>query len=225
MSHKKTHIYFIPGMAAGVNIFDNSSFPNDAYSVHFLDWLIPEKNESISRYAKRMASNVKHDDCVLIGVSFGGVIAQEMYEFLRIKKLIIISSVKTRYELPRRMKLARLFYLYKLIPTQLILSSDDLTKFSIGPRSKKRLTIYQEYLSVRNKEYLDWAIKNMVCWDRKTIIENIMHIHGDKDIIFPIKYIDQCEILKGGTHIMILNKGRLLSKKIMKAIDNYYESL
>ena len=224
MSELKTHIYFIPGMAAGVNIFDNISLPEQDYSIHFLEWLLPEKNESISDYAKRMASNVKHENCVLIGVSFGGVIAQEMNAFLRIRKLIIISSVKTRNELPRRMKLARLFYLYKLIPTSLILSSDDLTKYNVGPRSKRRLKIYQEYLSVRNKEYLDWAIKNMVCWNRKTPLEEIVHIHGDKDIIFPIKYIDQCEILKGGTHIMILNKGKLLSKIILNAIDNKFES-
>ena len=219
MSQKKTHVYFIPGLAAGVKIFGNIELPSERYSVHFLEWLIPENNESISDYAKRMASFVTHENIVLVGVSFGGVIAQEMSVFLKIKKLIIISSVKTRHELPRRMKIARRFFIYKLIPTRFVLSANDLTRFNVGPKSKKRLRIYQEYLHVRDKKYLDWAIKNMVCWNRKTPVKNIIHIHGDKDLIFPIKYIKNCEVLNGGTHVMIINKGNLLSKILMMKID------
>ena len=81
------------------------------------------------------------------------------------------------------------------------------------------MRIYQEYLHVRDKKYLDWAIKNMVCWNRKTPVKNIIHIHGDKDLIFPIKYIKNCEVLNGGTHVMIINKGNLLSKILMMKID------
>src|SRR5690606_5556598 len=115
----------------------------------------------------------------------------------------IISSVKTRSELPRRMKLASLTKAYKLIPTSLVLSVEDLTKFSVGPKSKKRLLLYQQYLHVRDKQYLDWALEKMVTWEQKKKIENIIHIHGEKDMVFPIKYIEDCEVIKGGTHIMI----------------------
>ncbi len=155
----------------------------------FWNGLIPEKDESLEAYAKRMALDVKEKGAILIGVSFGGVVVQEMNDFLKLKKLIIISSVKTRNELPRRMKLASLTKAYKLIPTSLVLSAEDLTKFSVGPKSKKRLAMYQEYLHVRNKQYLDWALEKMVTWDRKEKIKNIIHIHGEKDPVFPIKYI------------------------------------
>ncbi|MBK5213775.1 MAG: alpha/beta hydrolase [Flavobacteriaceae bacterium] len=218
MNSEKTHLYFVPGMAAGSEIFRNIKLPRN-YEIHILEWLIPEKGESLKDYAQRMALCVKENGAVLVGVSFGGVVAQEMSVFLNLKKLIIISSVKTRNELPRRMKLASFTKAYKLIPTSLVLSVEDLTKFSVGPKSKKRLSLYQQYLHVRDKQYLDWALEKMVTWERKKKIENVVHIHGEKDMVFPIKYIEGCEVINGGTHIMILNKGQEISKKLLEIIE------
>ena len=218
MNSEKTHIYFVPGLAAGGEIFRNIKFPEN-YEVHILEWLIPEKFESLKEYAKRMADRISEKDSILIGVSFGGVVVQEMSQFLKLKKLIIISSVKSRNELPRRMKFASLTKAYKLIPTRLVLSADDLTKFAIGPKTKKRLSLYQQYLYVRDKRYLDWALEKMVTWNQMETMKEIVHIHGEKDMVFPIKYIADCIIIEGGTHIMILNKGREISQKLLEIFE------
>src|SRR5690554_4022630 len=165
MNSAKTFVYFIPGMAAGSEIFKNIRFPEAEFNVEVLEWLIPFQNESLKDYAQRMALRISEPNSILIGVSFGGVVAQEMNQFLNLRKLIIISSVKTRQELPRRMKIAARTGAYKLVPTRLVLSVDDLTKFSIGPRTKKRLSLYQQYLHVRDEHYLRWALEKMVTWD------------------------------------------------------------
>ena len=220
MIPKKTHCYFVPGLAASKEIFKNIRLPEDQFEIHILEWLIPEKDESISAYAQRMAAHVEHPNPVLLGVSFGGVVAQEMSAFLNLKKLIIVSSVKTRNELPKRLKAIRKTGIYKLVPTGWALSVKDLTKFAIGPRSRKRLKLYQEYLWMRDKVYLDWAIKQMVCWDRESPLTDIIHIHGDADIVFPIKNIEATHVLPQGTHIMILNKG----SKVSKLLENILKS-
>lgn len=214
-----THIYFVPGIAAGKEIFRNIKLPTDRYQIHIIEWMIPFKNESISQYAKRMAANVTETNSVLVGVSFGGVMVQEMSAFLALKKLVIISSVKTKNELPKRLKIAAKTKAYKLIPTSVVLSSADLTKYAIGPRSKKRLQMYNEYLHVRNKQYLDWAIENMVTWDCDRVRENVIHLHGDVDIVFPIENIKGAIICEGGTHIMILNKASWINKKLIEIIE------
>jgi pimeloyl-ACP methyl ester carboxylesterase len=219
MPHQKTTVYFVPGMAAGKEIFKNIRLPDNRYCLEILDWLIPEKEEKMPDYARRMAQRVKDPNFVLGGVSFGGVVAQEMAAYLNPKKLVIISSVKCRAELPKRMIVASKTGAYKLIPTGLVLSADDLTKFAIGPRSKKRLHLYQTFLNVRDQQYLDWAIKNMVCWDRKEADPSVIHIHGDSDIVFPIKYIKDCQVIEGGTHIMLLDKGKLISQKLLEVIE------
>jgi len=220
MIPKKTHCYFVPGLAASKEIFKNIRLPEDQFEIHILEWLIPEKGEALSAYAQRMAERVVHQDVVLIGVSFGGVVAQEMCAFFKPKQLIIISSVKTKHELPKRLKAVRKTGIYKLVPTGWALSVKDLTKLAIGPRSRKRLKLYQQYLWMRDKRYLDWAIKQMVCWERETPLTDITHIHGDADIVFPIKNIEATHILPQGTHIMILNKG----SKVSKLLENIMKS-
>ncbi len=216
MDKDKTVVYFVPGMAAGGEIFQNIRFPKEKYEIRILDWLIPENKESLIDYAKRMADRVVEPNAILIGVSFGGVVVQEMSRFLDLKKLIIISSVKSGQELPKTMKLAARTGVYKLLPTTLVSSTEDLTKFSIGPRSEKRLKLYQQYLHVRDKRYLSWALEKMVTWNRKEPLPEVIHIHGEKDSVFPIKYISECEVIHNGTHIMILNRGREISRLLLR---------
>jgi esterase/lipase len=45
-------------------------------------------------YAKRIAKKIKRENPVLIGVSFGGILVQEMAKHINTRKVIIISSVK-----------------------------------------------------------------------------------------------------------------------------------
>ncbi|TJY34132.1 alpha/beta hydrolase [Pontimicrobium aquaticum] len=206
MNQELIHVYFMPGMAANPSIFEFIKLPEDKFMIHLLEWVIPQPNETLVTYAKRMSSKIEYDDVVLLGVSFGGVLVQEMSKFLKLKKLIIVSSVKTKHELPIKMKLAKATKAYKLLPTQFVGNFDSFAKYAFGETIKKRVKLYKKYLSVNDKRYLDWAIHNMMCWEQEEVIPGIIHIHGDKDPVFPIKHITNCITVKGGTHVMIINK-------------------
>ena len=212
-------MYFVPGLAASKEIFRNIRLSEERYEIHILEWLLPKKKETLGAYAQRMAQRVKHRNIVLVGVSFGGVMAQEMSSFLDLKSLVIISSVKSKNELPLRLRLAKKVGAYKLLPTGWALSVKDLTKLAVGPRSKRRLLLYQEYLSVRDKQYLDWAIKQMVCWERAEANPVVHHIHGDQDSVFPLKYIKGARVIEGGNHAMILRKGSVVSKLLERIVE------
>jgi hypothetical protein len=58
----------------------------------------------------------------------------------------------------------------------------------------------------------------MVCWEQNEVIPNIIHIHGDKDAVFPMKYINDCINISNGTHIMILNKYKWFNENLPKLI-------
>ncbi|TVZ27730.1 hypothetical protein JM83_2790 [Gillisia sp. Hel_I_86] len=208
INNKIVHVYFMPGMAANPSIFEHIKLPEDKFRIHWLEWLIPEPNESLKEYALRMNSFIEHDNIALIGVSFGGMVVQEMSKYLKLKRLIIISSVKSRRELPRRMRYASNKGLVKFIPTSLLNHIDKFEKLAFGDFLKKRAELYKKYLSIRDVNYVDWALKNMINWDRKNPIPGIVHIHGDQDIVFPYKYINGCITVKGGTHIMVVNRFR-----------------
>jgi len=218
MSQELIHVYFMPGMAASPAIFEYIKLPDHQFKMHYLEWTIPIVGELISNYAKRMTERIKHDKVVLIGVSFGGILVQEMSKHIDLFKLIIISSVKTKYELPNRMKLSRITKLYKLVPTRVVGSLEALAKYAFGNSVKKRLHLYKKYLSVRDKVYLDWAIEQVVWWNQEKNIPGIIHIHGDKDSVFPIYHIKDCITVQGGTHIMIINKYKWFNENLPKII-------
>ena len=115
-----THVYLMPGMAANPTIFEYIKLPEDKYQIHWLEWQIPDKDETLQDYAKRMCKFVEHDNVVLLGVSFGGILVQEMSKFLNVKKLFVVSSVKSHHELPKRMKLLKYTKAYKILPTRLV---------------------------------------------------------------------------------------------------------
>ena len=211
----------MPGLAAGPSIFENIKLPEEQFEMYFLEWFLPIENESIESYALRMTQKITHDNPVLIGVSFGGVLVQEMAKIIQTDKVIIISSVKTNKEFPSRFKIARNTKAYKLIPTQLLADIEKLVKYAFGDNIvTKRIKLYEKYLSVRDKHYLDWAIETILCWNQKEINEAVIHIHGDEDEVFPIKHIRKCIVVKGGTHIMILNKFKWLNENLPKLIVN-----
>jgi len=210
----------MPGMAASSSIFERIKLPEEQFEMHFLEWVLPEKNETLVDYAKRMCQNIKHEDIVLIGVSFGGVLVQEMAQFINVRKTIIISSVKSNKELPSRMKIARITKIYKLVPTSLAQNVEVLAKYAFGDVVKKRLELYEKFLSMREKSYLDWAIDQILNWSRVEPDPKVIHIHGDADQVFPVKNIKEYIKVEGGTHIMIINKYRWINANLPQIILN-----
>jgi pimeloyl-ACP methyl ester carboxylesterase len=214
----KIPVYLMPGLAASAAIFERIALPEVTFEIVLLEWEIPLDQETLPDYAKRMTGKIKHPNPVLIGVSFGGILVQEMAAFVQARKVIIISSVKSNLEFPRRMKIAKTTKAYKLIPMSLILNIENLAKFSFGTKVNQRLKLYEKFLSVRDIRYLDWAIEKVILWDRTVADKNVIHIHGDADDVFPIKYISDCIVVKGGTHIMILNKYKWLNANLPEII-------
>ncbi len=215
----KIPIYFVPGLAASPKIFKNLRLPKEKFEMHFLEWIIPlSKDEPIEDYAKRMTEKITHKNPVFVGVSFGGIMVQEMSKHIDTKTIILISTIKQTSEMPKHFRFVRKTKLYYLFPALVINKIEYFSKFIFGKTIKKRIELYKVYLSERNRKYLKWAIKNVVCWKQEKPLKNTVHIHGNKDLVFPIKNIKDCQIIDEGTHIMILTK----AKKIKDIITNLF---
>ncbi len=218
MKQDLIHVYMMPGMAAEPTIFNRIKLPEDQFQIHWLEWMIPTENESLESYAKRMIAKIENDNIVLLGVSFGGVLVQEMSKYMNLKKLIVVSSVKSKYELPKRMKVAKFMKAYKFAPTQLLSNLDVLKKYAFNETIAKRIDLYKTYMAVSDKRYLDWALKQMLCWEQEEPIPGAIYIHGDKDAVFTHSCDGECIVIKGGTHIMIIFKSQWFNENLPKLI-------
>jgi pimeloyl-ACP methyl ester carboxylesterase len=211
---EKIPVYFMPGMAASPGIFKNINLPELNFESYWLEWFVPEKGMTLQEYAAILCREVRAPDPVLIGVSFGGILVQEMAKLLQCRKVIIISSVKCIAELPGRLLFARYTGIHKLLPTSLVNNVEMLTKFAFGETVGKRLELYEEYLGLRDTSYIDWAIDQMVNWKQETYETGLVHIHGEKDAVFPIQHINDCIPVKNGTHTMIIHRYKWFNERL-----------
>ena len=209
----------MPGMSANPLIFKRIKFSDEKYEIHFLKWTTPVLNESIENYSKRLLDFIKHKNPILIGVSFGGLIVQEISKLIDVEKVIIISSIKSNRELPLYMKSAKFLKLYNYFPLKLFDDVFNISKSLKINKIYKKLDLIDKYLSVRDENYLKWAIREILNWKQEKPLQEVIHIHGDKDLTFPISLIKDCIIVPGATHALILTKYRWLNKNLSLIIE------
>jgi hypothetical protein len=68
-------------------------------------------------------------------------------------------------------------------------------------------------------ETLRWSINAVVTWKRKTTPPRLIHIHGNKDNILPMRYTKPDIVINGGGHLMVYNRPEELSQVLIKIIE------
>lgn len=211
-------IYLIPGLGADKRLFNNLSI-NHA-DLHYIEWLLPEDNEDMQHYAKRLSQPINSDDeNILIGVSAGAILSLEIAKLLPIKHVIVISSIKTDDEMPEWMKWVGKSKINRFFSFKFYRGLKPFYKMFLGQTEKDSALFYDMYHTsspIRNK----WLVDNIVRWENKNNEVPITHIHGDKDILFPVNKIKNPIIIKGGTHVMVYNLGKEVSAEVNKVLVN-----
>lgn len=204
------NVYCISGFGADERIFQHLNFGN--YTPVHIPWVIPTKDETLTGYAKKMASVIEQEDSVIIGVSFGGMMAIEISKLITLKKIILISSVKSRIELPKYMRIAGKLKLDKIIPLKPYSFLSNIENYNLGVLNEEEKQLAEAYRKNLNPAYSQWAIHQIINWQNTLIPKNTIHIHGSADRIFPIRYLNADYVVKGGGHLMVMNKPDEISR-------------
>lgn len=197
-------IYIFSGLGADKRVFKYLDF--SSFDATFIEWIIPEEHETIAQYAKRITEQIHTPKPILIGLSFGGIMATEVARHIEIKQIILIASAKTKDEIPFYYRLSGKLRLHRLIPTQLMKQANFFSFWLFGIKTKQDKKLLEEILNDTDPKFLKWAINTIVNWKNTTQHKNIKHLHGDADRILPIKYIKSNIEIKGGGHFMTINK-------------------
>jgi pimeloyl-ACP methyl ester carboxylesterase len=210
-------LYFIPGVATDRRVF--AEVPLPGYEKVYLDWIPPREGEGIEGYAQRMAERVEGKAAVLIGYSFGGIVAIEMAKHLEDATVIIVSSIKNYRERAFGMWLTSSLGLHRLVPAAVGKELGFAYTWMNDPQSPAERNFIQLMKDSLDPVHTDWAIDQAVQWRHEGHTPRLFHIHGDQDRIFPIRYIRNCIPIRGGTHLMLLNKGREIGLHIDRIVQ------
>ncbi|MEL6928209.1 MAG: alpha/beta hydrolase [Cyanobacteria bacterium J06600_6] len=216
-------IYCVSGLGADERVFQKLKF--EGYRPIHIKWIEPEKKENISEYTKRLASQITAEKPILIGLSFGGIIAVEIAKNMATEKVILISSTKNQQEVPFYFQIFRWLPVYLLIPAKFMLWVGQIFAawfFSLESVDERQLL--KAILFDTDANFMKWAIHQVVTWKNELIPENTFHIHGESDRIFPYQFVREDFNVKQGGHFMIMNQAEYISNLLQKIIDLKTES-
>jgi pimeloyl-ACP methyl ester carboxylesterase len=208
-------IYLFSGLGADHRVFQFLDFKG--FETFVIQWIKPQSNESIENYAKRLTDQIKADKPILIGLSFGGMIAIEVAKHIPTEKIILISSAKTKKEMPFYYRFAGTLKLHKLLPVELLKRANAFSYWLFGTKTKDEKQLLKSILQDTEPVFLKWAIDKIVSWTNAVEHDNLKHIHGTGDRILPIRYIKSDRKINNGGHFMIVSE----ADKIMGTINEF----
>lgn len=211
-------IYCVSGLGADERVFQKLKF--QGYQPVHIKWVEPEPQETIAEYTKRLTTQIKSECPILIGLSFGGIVAVEMSKHIATEKVILISSTKNQQEIPFYFQIFRWLPIYLLFPAKFILWIGQFIAswfFSLETGDERKLL--RAILYDTNAKFMKWAIHQVVTWKNELIPPNVFHIHGESDRIFPYRYVREDFSVSRGGHFMIMNRAEYISSLIQRIIE------
>ncbi|MFN8344824.1 MAG: alpha/beta hydrolase [Spirosomataceae bacterium] len=207
-------IFLIGGLGADERIFQNLDLPY--FEKIFIKWVTPNKKESIKNYSKRITSQITEQNAIILGVSFGGMLATEIAKFYPESKVFIVSSAKTFKEIPLIYRIIGRLGCLKIIPANVLKYHSSFTDWFFGVENKEESTLLSSILAVTDSYFLKWALQQITLWNNKVVSSNLIHIHGDKDRILPLNFTKPDYIIQGGGHFMIFNRAKEIEEILLQ---------
>ena len=217
---KNYSLYLVPGFLTDKTIYKDFLL-DERLNCKVLEFIAPlDKNEPIEEYAKRMAELIgETENIVLLGTSFGGILSIEIAKHISVDKLILVSSVKDRSEMNPLMKISNSSKLLDFIPDVVVKKAIE-TGYSIGSK------IVPDLKEIKSEEIGEmmhgidgklekWIIKKINNWKGENEVDDFLHLHGDKDSVFPLKNIKNFVLIKDGNHNMIMVKSQEIRDKVV----------
>lgn len=205
-------LYFFSGLGADARAFDRLELPG-CRIIH-IRWIDPLKGESMADYARRLSEQITVPHPVLVGLSFGGMMAIEVSRIIPVQKLVLISSAKTAGELAANKSFFLKWGLYKYLPGSWITKPNFMVYRLFGAASPADKALLAAILEDTDPRFYRWAMNGMVHWDNSYIPAHLIHIHGTADRIIPFQNVKADFAIEGGGHLMVYNRAAEISRII-----------
>lgn len=212
-------IYLIPGLGADHRIF--SKLDLSGLEVHHLDWPEMPTGSSLEDYAAKLAKRVDAGrPHVLVGVSMGGMVAQELASLTGPEKVVLISTWTGPEEMPPPIRALRHTHPEKLLTKTVLESSLPLIRWQMGAESAEEQRFLEEQINAHSIDQLKVQIGAVLGWEGpRKAPKHMVRIHGSKDRLMPRSYIKDARMVPKGGHLMVYDKADEVGRCIREALS------
>lgn len=211
-------IYLIPGLGADHRLFGKLDL--SGHTVHYLDWPVMPAGSTVKDYATVLAPKVDTTrPHVLIGVSMGGMVAQELAALTGPQRVVIISSWKGPHEMPAPIKVLRGTHPEKLLSRAFIQRTKPFLRWQKGATDADAIALLDALLDVHPVAQLQVQVDAVLRWNGPARpVPGLVHIHGDNDHLMPLGPIRGAVVVKGGGHLMVYTQAPTVSALVQRAL-------
>lgn len=210
-------IYFVSGLGADERVFQWLRY--DGFRPVHIRWISPERGEPIERYAQRLSEQITSDRPIIVGLSFGGLIAIEVAKQIPTEKVILLSSVKKKSEIPLYFKLFRALPIHRIFPFKSSLRAVYwLVYWLFSPEGPDQRQLLKNILIDTDPHFLKWALHRVVIWKNQDVPDSVVHVHGMRDHIFPLCFVFPDYAIEDCGHLMVMNRAEEISNLLQTLI-------
>lgn len=208
------NIYCIPGLGADHRVFQNLTIKNAQLLP--VAWPYYDRHDEMNCYAQKIAANIPDGpDDVILGMSFGGMLASEIKRMRPEQRVIIVSSNKKPEERPDMGGFFSFLGKRGLMPFGLAKYAGSVLYKRFGATTADEIELLRSYFEHTDTHFFKCAMRSILNWQTRTELPpGLVHIHGTTDQILPPETIHEAHWIKGGEHIMIYNRADEVSALI-----------
>jgi len=212
----KSKLIFFPGLGADSRLFFNQKkvFKNSIVP----PWLPPQRNETLSQYSRRWSKFLKlKKGCILVGVSFGGMVALEMAKWVKPKAVLLVGSCRTPVSVPLILRVMGSYPGWPIIAKSLAKTFPFGRGWFLGVEKRDQLDLLMDMFLKTPNSFLRWTVNAIRGWDGVELnVAPTYHIHGSRDRLIPCRNVKPDFVIEGGGHTIILTHPREIKEFIEK---------
>ena len=222
MTSPEPMFVFLPGIGADHRLFkyQTAAFP-DSLAV---DWIDPQNGETLEQYAVRLADTIRTKlakrpsvPVIVCGLSLGGMIAPYIARYLNAAGCVLLCSIRSPKEFPRRyyadwlvmrhcllLRMVRIFIIQHIAGFLLLLPG-VLCRLA----GSREVPVIRQMLATPVRRFaglarmmFDWAYRRREESEIHGFSGPVLQIHGTRDPLLPIRLTTPDVRIPGGGHTL-----------------------
>ena len=213
---------FLPGIGADHRLFkyQTAAFPNSLA----VDWIDPQNEETLEQYAVRLAETIRSElekrplaPVIVCGLSLGGMIAPYIAQYLDAAGCVLLCSIRSPQEFPRRyyldwlvirhcqsLRVIRVFIIQHI--AGFVLLFPGLLRWFVA---SGEVRVIRQMIETPTRRFaglarmmFDWAYRRRDDSETHCFTGPMLQIHGTRDPLLPIRLTTPDIRISGGGHTL-----------------------
>jgi pimeloyl-ACP methyl ester carboxylesterase len=205
-------IYCISGIGSDERVFRRLRI--EGYVLQHIQWAAFEPTDTMESYARKLLPQIKEEAPLLLGVSFGGMLAVEITRQIPVQLAILVSSSKNNKEMPFYYRWYGRLGLYRVISPRLLKWHNWFSNVVFSIKSHEEKQLLKAIMRDINPLFLRWTVKAITTWTNNAVPAHVFHIHGKADKLLPGRYVKPDVWIEKAGHFMIHNRAGEISTLI-----------